>query len=216
MRRRALVLGVATVGLLTAGAVWLYTNPGPAEEVFRPRAPVEAPPLCPWRQPEADLRALFAGATGYQTETRILSGQRVELAERLGRAPEPDEHSLHLYRVRAGEATIGTVLTRRVKGEFGAIELVLAVDPDGRVRAVRLQRLREPQPAAAALENADWLGQFAGGSTASDWRLGGLVPTVPSSAAASAQAIVDGVRGLLILLDVAEHSSSVRTRSPHH
>ena len=69
-----------------------------SELPFDPKTPLpQAAPLCPWREPASDLKRFFPNATQYQPETRILSGQRLELAQRLGRVPTGDENALHLY-----------------------------------------------------------------------------------------------------------------------
>src|SRR5206468_125458 len=111
---------------------------------------------------------------------------------------------LRPYRVVNGAATLGTVLVRRVKGEFGAIELVLAVKPDGRVRGFRLQRQREPEAVAAVLTSPRWLAAFQGKSADSPLRVGEELPAVPPQARTSAAAIAEGVRAALILLRAAE------------
>ena len=97
---------------------------------------------------------------------------------------------------------MGGVLTRRVKGEFGAIEIVLAVKNDGRLAGVKLQRIREPESVAKAFSEA-WLRSFRGKSSESNWRLGQDVPAVSDAAKVSALAILEGVRSQLILLAVA-------------
>src|SRR5262249_46527316 len=114
---------------------------------------------------------------------------------------------LRLHRVYEDQQPLGKIMTRRVKGEFGAIEIVLAAGEDGRVRGVRLQRLREPESIGAALRNKEWLSSFQGRSAESDWRLGTGIPDPRPEARASAQAMIEGVRSLLILLDIAGASN---------
>jgi hypothetical protein len=116
-----------------------------------------------------------------------------------------------VYRVLEGDRTPGAILTRRLKGEHGAIEIVLALDRADRVSGLRLQRLREPEAIAQALQDPSWLAAFSGKNAESDWRLGGAVPDVPSEARLSAERILDGVRSLLILYGVAE-----RQPGQHH
>jgi hypothetical protein len=165
---------------------------------------VESAPLCPWREPQRDLRQFFPGATGIREETRILSHLRVALIHDLGRPLTAEEMLLRPFRILMGRQPVGTVLVRRVKGEFGAIELVLAVTPDGRVRGVRLQRQREPEAVAAALTSPGWLGAFRKKSADSPLRMGEDLPTVSGEATVSAKAVEEGVRSLLILLRAAE------------
>lgn len=159
---------------------------------------------------------LFPTATGYKVETRILSGLRLELGERLGRAPAPDENAFHYYSIYREETPLGTVLTRRIKGEYGAIEMVLATDPERRVCGLHFQRLREPEPITRAIENAEWRRSFAGKRAESQWKLGGDVPDVPAEARASAEAVLEGARSLLILLETADRAQVTRKAAEHH
>ena len=181
----------------------IYESSRPVEIPFETEnRPAAAAPMCPWREPEQDLKRFFPEATHHKIETRILSGQRLELAERLGRAPTGDENALYLYPVYREQTQLGVVLARRVKGEFGAIELVLAVGTNQQVSGLRLQRLREPETGAAALQNPQWLGSFVGKRADSSWQpeISGL----PAEARVSAAAITEGVRSLLILLAMAD------------
>jgi hypothetical protein len=173
------------------------------------RAP-NAAGLVPWRDPAGDLAAFFPDATGTRSETRILSHLRLELSRRLGYPPTGEELILRYDRVLQGSRPIGTVVARRVKGEYGAIELVLATTPTLHVRGVRLQRLREPDRIAVALTNPKWLGTFAGKTDTSQWQVGHDLAAVPPEARRSARAIADGVRVALVLLRAAE-----RERSEH-
>jgi hypothetical protein len=166
--------------------------------------------MCPWREPEKDLRQFFPEATRYETTTRILSGQRLELAQKLGRTPTGDENALHIYPIYREQLSLGTVLTRRVKGEFGAIELVLAVGTNQQICGLRLQRLREPVASTAALQNSEWLDSFKGMRVDSEWQPKGKISGLPADARVSAEAIVEGARSLLVLLAVADHEL------PHH
>jgi hypothetical protein len=173
-------------------------------------------PLCPWREPEADMQALFPGATRYDAETRILSGQRLELQTKLGRTPSGDENALHLFRIYRDQTLLGTVATRRVKGEFGAIELVLAIGADQQVRGWRVQRSREPGPIMEALSEPAWQRSFEGKSADSPWQLGLDIPMVASDALGSATAVVDGTKSLLILVAAADRAPSPSGAAPLH
>lgn len=171
--------------------------------------------MCPWREPENDLKMFFPNATGYKVETRVLSGLRLELAARLGRAPTGDENALRVYPVYQEQTQLGVVLTRRVKGELGAIELVMAVNTNQQICGLRLQRLREPEAIAAILQSSQWLQSFDGKRADSSWQLGKEIPDVPADAHTSAEAIIDGVRSSLILLATANEARGL-TATPHH
>ncbi len=214
---RPVIFGAAAFALLLAVVAWRISDSSASEIPFEPNTkPPQAAPLCPWREPAGDLKRFFPSATRYEPETRILSGQRLELAARLGRRPTGDENALHIYRSFEEQSPLGAVLIRRVKGAYGAIELVLAVGTNGHVRGLRLQRLREPEPIAAALQNPDWLRSFEGQRSDSSCKLGRDIPDVVPEARASAEAIVDGVRSLLILLAVSNESHAQNPVAARH
>ena len=202
--------------LIFAAAAWrIHESRGAVEIPFETKnRPPAAGPMCPWREPASDLKLFFPEAATYQVETRILSGLRHQLEQRLGRTPTGDENALRLYRVYRQEAPVGVVLTRRVKGEGGAIEIVVAVNASHEICGVRLQRLREPESTAGSLQNPQWLHAFDGKRDDAPLQLGRDIPDVPAAARASASSIVEGVRSLLILLA----ASNQRELSPasHH
>lgn len=190
----------------------LSSSQTPVETRVNPPEPM---PLCPWREPDADMQALFPGATRCEAETRILSGLRVELEGRLGRRPSGDENALHLFRIYRNQTPLGTVVTRRVKGDYGAIELVLAIGPDQRVQGWRLQRAREPGPVLEALLDPVWRRSFEGKGAESPWQLGLDIPQVAPVAAGSAAAVIEGARSLLILVATADDLPSISQAARH-
>src|SRR4249920_2684924 len=177
MNRRVPFFASASVLFLLMA--WTLSKWSPSEVPVESKvSPPEPMPLCPWREPEADMQALFPGATRYEAETRILSGMRLELQARLGRIPSGDENALHLFRIYRDQILLGTVVTRRVKGDFGAIELVLAIGTNQQVRGWRVQRSREPAPIIEALLDPAWQRSFEGKSADSRWQLGLDIPMV--------------------------------------
>jgi len=215
---KAFIFGAGGFVLALGIVVWRVHDLSSAAELPAEvkAAPPAAAPLCPWREPETDMKLFFPGANHCEVETKILSGVRVELAERLGRAPTGDENALRLNRVCRGTNLLGTVLTRRVKGTHGAIEIVLAVDPENRVCGLRLQRLREPESIAAVIQNPAWLRAFAGKQAGDTWQLGGDIPDVSTEAHDSAAAIVEGVRSQLILFSAAGQSNLIIPATNSH
>jgi len=206
---------MAFIGIGAAAIALKYlSDDGPLPQPIK-SVPIEAAPLCPWRDPNNDLRALFPAATGYTIETRILSGVRPEMARRLGRPPAPEENALRVYRVAAGATPAGWIVIQRVSGEHGAIELVLGLDDHGAVRKLRLQGLREPPAIAAELQDAKWLDAFTGKTAASKVEPGIDLPQVTPPARISATAIASGVRSLLILFDMSEQLQVSEGHSHH-
>lgn len=210
------VLLAAGALLLGAAGTWYVRHSSAPDVLFEPKyKPLEAAALCPWRDPSADLASFFPSATRFVPETRILSGLRQELAVGLGRAASGDENALPVHRVYQGDKLLGNVLTRRVKGEHGAIEIVLATSLDGSVHGLRLQRLREPESNARLLQDPAWLTSFVGHRAGDALELGRDLKPVPDEARDSALAITDGVRSLLVMLSVSSASSSA-SQATHH
>ena len=216
MARSFVFGGSALVLVLAVAGWWMHQASRPQEAPFEPAArPVATLALCPWREPTNDLAAFFPNATGYTIETRVLSGVRLELAQRLGRTPTGDDNALRLYPVFHELTPLGAVLTRRVKGEHGGIELVLAINTNQQICGLKLQRLREPASSAAVLQDRAWLRSFDGKGVEGPWQLGPSLPEVPPDSRVSAQAIIGGVRDSLILFTTSEHQRPQRT-APHH
>ncbi len=203
------VLLVVLFALLLSGIV-LYFKPHP--EALPVKGLVAIPqssPPCPWRDAQTDMTNWFPGATRYYIADQILSGKRIELQKRLGRSLTADENRLHMYTVTSNSTEIGTVLTRRVKGKNGVVEIVLGLDPDKRISHFKIQRMREPQDVTDGLASLKLEEQLRGKDAASDFSEIKTESTVPDSAACASH-IVDGVRTLLVLHDAGQ------SNLPHH
>ncbi len=198
--------------LLAVGANWAVPRFTAQPDVPLLDAPTNVPEthgeretaagLCPWRNPNADLKQFFPTATGYRDENYALTRYRQEIGQLLGRAPTGAENILRVHRVLRGTQPLGVIVTQQVRGESGVIELVLAIDREGQVVGAKLQRLREPDEVADVLRSPRWLGAFRGETSRSAWRSGQDIPAVPASARVSADAILAGARSVLIRLDV--------------
>ena len=205
---------VVALGLALAGAaalaVVMRTAPPPVP-LFKVRpnsAAVSAPGLCPWRTPSADMAALFPGSTREERHVLFLSGLLTPLQHRLGLGSPIDDNSLYVYHVLRGSKDMGSVLIKRASGEYGAIEVVVGVGRDGKIRGVRLQRYREPDTIASAIASPSWLNQFRGKSASSALKLGSDISQVRPVARKSAMVVVQAVRTLTIELDVARGEES--------
>lgn len=200
-RTLAVVIGIVSVAAIT-GAVVARRSTGPELEVFNAKPETsERAGLCPWRSPEADLKRYFPGATGYKTELLVLSHKRQQILRRLGPGHELTSYTLYIYPVTSGTGKAGTVCVRRAPGRFGAIEVVLALDPNRRVLGVHIQRQREPKATAELLAGGKWLDAFAGKDVESPFTIGRDLPDVPADCRQSAAAVADAVRSILIELD---------------
>ncbi len=216
MRLRLAMAG-AVLTAVVGGAATLHSSGRERVEVIGLRTAIPtAAPMCPWRHPEQDMRAFFPGATEYRTELLALSRYRAQILARLGPSGTLESNALYVHRVLQGGRTVGTVLVRRMAAEHGALELVVAVNPDGTVGGVRIQRQREPAAVSAALSSPEWLSALRGKRADSPFSLGDDVPAVPAAAQPCAAALLRGLRSLLIEYQTA---SSGATHSPvptHH
>jgi hypothetical protein len=210
MRPRSIILAL----LLAVGVLlvirWRGTSESDRPHLHQTPAGPDISPVCPWREPQRDLLALFPPATNYVTETRIVSRVTVEIERRLGRHMNSDEKPPRVHRVLDGERQLGSVLVTRVKGEHGGIEIITGVETNGAVRGVLIQSQREPETVAEIITGTQFLSAFVGKTAASPLRLGEDLPAVRAEARASAQAIADGVRGQLIVLSFAELPMEIR------
>ncbi len=208
------LLGVVAVGV-AAAVGWSLGFPGRGHRVDLAAEPaagtrIESAPLCPWRNSAPDLAEFFPGSVESRPELLILSGLRPELARRLGHTPSAEDNAVHVQRIHAAGRPVGLVVVRRVKGESGAVEFVLALETNGVVRGLRYQRMREPAETEAFLVSAAWRSAFAGKGVHDAFVPGRDLPDPPAPARVSALAVADGVRELLVLLDVAAGPGAIR------
>lgn len=181
-RFRRLVAQIALVGLAVA---LLHTTAEAA--------------LCVWRKPDQDIKAFFPGADTYRTDFRTLGSKRAAIEKRLGVKLDPDETEFKFYRVLDGGKQVGTILTHLGKGQYGAIEVVVALDNAGKVKGVQIQRDRER--ARAALRGAAFLNQFAGKTVRDALAVGKDIKPAAKGAEKSSQTVAFSVKKLLVLLE---------------
>ena len=201
----ALVFGVT--------ATFLFTTSRETNTVYEPPIKhIEPASPCPWRDADKDMTHWFPGATGYQTRDLILSDKRTEMRAQLGRELYPEEMALHTYLVMSNEVQLGTVMTRRIKGEHGAIEFAMAIDPQNKLKSLKIQRIREPDATVNDLARYNLEQRFAGFSATNNFTAE-LLPgnRTANSAHDIARAIASEVKASLVLLE----AGSTAGASPH-
>ncbi len=158
--------------------------------------------LCVWRQPDEDISAIF-GSGSYKTVfADIPDALKPKIEKRLGFALDADETQFKYFPVFKGTKRVGTVMTHAGKGQFGAIEVVVAVvqgDSGPVIKDVRIQRDREK--AKAALRGKDFLGQFKGKGLTDTFKVGGDIKAAAPGADKASQAVATAARKLLIVYD---------------
>jgi hypothetical protein len=158
--------------------------------------------LCVWRAPDEDIASIY-DADSYKTVFEdIGDDMRARIEEKLGYELDPDETQFKFFPVFKGKDQVGTVMTHAGKGQFGVIEVVVAVIDTGTgaiVKAVRIQRDREK--AKEAIRSNEFLSQFKGMTSVDGFEIGTDLKTAEEGAERSSQAIANAVRKLLIVYD---------------
>jgi hypothetical protein len=156
--------------------------------------------LCVWRKPDQDIKKFYPGAQTYRTDLKKPTRANVAAIEkRLGTKLDSDETEFSFYRILRGGRQVGTVLTHLGRGQYGAIEIVVALDNNAKVTGVAIQRDRERQ--RAELRSDKFLDQFKGKTKNDPVRTGRDITPV-RGAEQSSEVVAFSVRKLLIIYDV--------------
>jgi len=154
--------------------------------------------VCVWRDPERTMTKLFPKAKDYLTiDKKISSEVRERIEQRLGKPLDPGERENWIYyEIKGADGeTLGYILTDAEKGEYGAIEIVMGVTPDGKIIGLYIQRARERNK---AFRSKEFLEQFTGKTKDDQIQIGKDIKT--ESAIATEQ-VTFGVRKMLVMFD---------------
>ncbi|MGD9497670.1 MAG: hypothetical protein AB7Y46_15320 [Armatimonadota bacterium] len=155
--------------------------------------------LCVWRNPDADIREFFGGGT-YRTVVVNVGGQKAAIEAAIGTPLDPDETQLKFWPVMQNGRRVGTVASHLGKGDYGAIEVIVALvdPPDGpvKVKAVKIQRDRERY--REQLRGATFLNQFAGKQAASALTVGQDIQPAHPNALAASRVVALSVKKVLV------------------
>jgi len=197
-------LGMIVVGAAAFAAVRSQQDE-PAPIAFKGQGDpqMETPGMCAWREPESDTRRFFPTATKHTQKLLIFPDLRLEITKDLGPHSYVDANGIYIYNVSDGHGQIGTIIPQRFPGEYGVVEYGAAFDTVGKIAGIRVQRLREPDAVAKAIETPSWLHAFEGRDLTSSFVLGKDIPQVDDVARPTAQAFVDSVHRLTVEYDVA-------------
>ena len=154
--------------------------------------------LCVWRKPDQDIKQYFPGADTYTTDLKEPGKKKSVVEKRIGRKLDADEQEFKFYRIIEHGKRVGTIMTHLGKGEYGAIEIVVAIDRNGKVKGVGIQRDREKK--RAELRSDKFLGQFRGKSASDPVEVGKDIKPVPGAEKAS-DTVAFSVKKLLVLYD---------------
>jgi hypothetical protein len=132
-------------------------------------APLFSAVGCDLNDPDRDVQRLFPGSTGFKTLYVTISQQggaemlkRVEtrLGDTFKGLYETADVPYTMYQIFKGRELIGFIHGVNQKGEYGGIQVFLAIDLQGSIRAFYFQKLTGQY--AKLLRTGEFAGQFIG------------------------------------------------------
>jgi len=132
-------------------------------------APLFAAVGCELNDPDRDVKRLFPESTGYKTEyvsiarqggPALLAKIEARLGEPFKGLYETIDVSYTMYRIFKGTEIIGYIHGVNQKGKYGGIQVFLALDLEGRIRAFYIQKMTNQS--AASLRDPAFGKQFIG------------------------------------------------------
>lgn len=183
---------------------------------------------CDLNDPDRDVARLFPGSTGYKTRylsVKTAGGQvllaRIEarLGDKFKGLYENIDVPYTLYDIYKGTQTIGYIHGVNQKGEYGGIQVFLALDDAGAIKSFYIQKLTSR--AAKDLRSKEFSAQFGGLSLKDfegyDPAAGRAAPgsrpallKVPAKAGSDYAAVLRAVKKNLVLMDEFVFSKRVK------
>lgn len=155
--------------------------------------------VCVWRNPERTMVKIFPQASDYKTITKQISPEQKEIMEkRLGVVIASDESREWIYYEITGpnDRPHGYIIADAETGEYGVIEIVMGITPEGQIVDVYIQRTREKNK---EFQSREFLDQFKGKSINNELELGKDITTAKELL--SHQQVVIGVRKMLLFYE---------------
>ncbi len=155
--------------------------------------------LCVWRNPDADIKEFFGGGK-YRTVLERVGSKKTKIEKRIGQKLDSDELQLKFWPVIKDGQRVGTVASHLGKGDYGAIEVVVAIvdppDAPAKIKAVKIQRDRERY--RSALRSATFLDQFKGKQANSKLQVGEDIKEAHPGAVKGSKVVALSVKKLLV------------------
>lgn len=155
--------------------------------------------LCVWRNPDADIKAFFGGGK-YRLVLANVGSKKAKIEKRIGQKLDSDELQLKFWPIIRNGKRVGTVTSHLGKGDYGAIEVLVAIvdppDAPAKIKAVKIQRDRERY--RSALRSATFLNQFKGKQAKSKLRVGEDIKSAHPSAVKGSKVVALSVKKLLV------------------
>jgi Na+-translocating ferredoxin:NAD+ oxidoreductase RnfG subunit len=151
---------------------------------------------------EQAQKLFFADATSFvDRKLTLTDDQRDTVKERAGTRQRTETQAA--WRAEKQGQLLGWVMVDDVIGKHEFITYATAIAPDGKVIGVEILSYRETH--GGQIRDAAWRDNFKGKTLADTWRLGKDVPNI-SGATLSCRNVLDGVKRMLVLWDLALRS----------
>lgn len=184
---------VSKRGLLALGVILVIAVPAAAD-------------VCVWRDPERTMQKIFPAARDYRTTTVKLDAGKVRSIEQALGGPyeEASAGEFNFYDimgvVHGKPQKLGTLMALAGKGDYGVIEVVVGVDPSGKILGAYIQRSRER--VTRALQSPAFLAQFNGKTTGDDFQVGTSLKPAAAEAETASRTVAQVIRKMMVLYDV--------------
>lgn len=162
--------------------------------------------VCVWRDPERTMQKVFPSARDYKTITVKMTADKIGAIEKdLGRKLDDSEKGeFNFYDIvgtsQGKPQKLGTVIALAGRGEYGTIEVVIGVDPQGRIIGAYIQRSRER--VTRALESPQFLEQFKGKTKNDPFDVGAAIKSAGPDADAASRIVAFVIKKMLVFRDV--------------
>ena len=162
--------------------------------------------VCVWRDPERTMQKIFPAARDYRTTTVKFDAGKIRSVEQaLGRSfEEASAGEFNFYDimgvVQGKPQKLGTLMALAGKGDYGVIEVVIGVDPNGKILGTYIQRSRER--VTRALQSPVFLSQFNGKTTRDDFQVGTSLKPAAADAESASRTVAQVIHKMMVLYDV--------------
>ena len=167
--------------------------------------------VCVWRDPERTMQRIFPAARDYKTVTVKITADKASAIEKVlgAKLDESEKGEFNFYEivglVQGKPQKLGTLIALAGTGEYGVIEVVIGVDPNGRIVGSYIQRSRER--VTHALESPDFLIQFKGKSKDDPFDVGSAVKPAAGDALEASRTIAFVIKKMLVFRAVLAPAS---------
>ncbi len=149
---------------------------------------------------------LFAQAAQWSEKPVTLTAEQLSALGRLAKTEARSASWKLLHALDAGGRYLGTVVVDQVIGKYELITYAVGVDTTGHVRGIEILSYRESHGSEIRLPA--WRGQFTGKTAAAPLKTGDDIALI-SGATLSCSHVTDGVRRIVVLLDVLRSSQQL-------